>query len=162
MDHSHVKIMVTGGSRPGVEQVPAKRVRDADWQLIRSPLYATEVAAGDVIRLLNDQTGEFEVLEHGGNVCVQFYLSRLDSDNLRATTLVANALSQEVESLGGRLDGRTAGLVSFTVPVRAGFPAIERIFQGAIAKYPGTQWQYANVYHPQTGEPLRWWDAPQP
>ncbi len=143
----------------GVEEVPAESVGEMTWRLTRSPLYATECAAGDVIRLLN-QTGEFEIVRRGGNVCVQLYLGPAASDDIRATALVAKTLLRDLAPVGGRMDAQTAGLVSFTVPVTAGFPAIEKVLRAATTRSPGAQWQYANVYHPTTGEPLRWWDAP--
>jgi hypothetical protein len=159
MNHAHVKIVVSGGSRVGSEEVPAERVGSCTWRLLRSPLYATEVAAGDVIRLQDEGTGEFEIVKRGGNVCVQLFLGPNESDDMQATSAVANAVLERIEPLGGRVDAQTAGLVVFTLPVVSGFAAIERVFKAAARVYPGVQWQYANVYHPVSGEPLRWWEA---
>ena len=157
MEHDHVRIAVTDTTRPGVEQVPARRIRGDEWQLVRSPLYATEVAAGDVIRVTNHDTGEFEIVVRGGNVCVQFYMGESDFDDAEATMKAAKAIARDIEPLGGSMDAQTPGLIAFTVPVDVGFPAIERVFAAAAARHPGAEWQYSNVYDPATGDPLEWW-----
>lgn len=157
MKHRHIRIAVTDSTRPGAERVPARRLSDSEWQLLRSPLYATEVAAGDVIRMINNDTGDFEIVARGGNVCVQFYLSESEVDDAEATLRVAKAIALELESLGGAMDAHTPGLIAFTIPVGAGFPAIEKVFAAAAARHPGAEWQYSNVYDPVTGDPIGWW-----
>jgi hypothetical protein len=158
MTHEHVRIAVTDVTRPGVEQVPARRISGSEWQLLRSPLYATEVAAGDVIRVTNPDTGAFEIVVRGGNVCVQFYLRESDVDDAEETMRVARAIARDVETLGGSMDGHTPGLIAFTIPVDVGFPAIEKVFAAAVERQPGAEWQYSNVYDPATGDPLGWWE----
>lgn len=156
--HEHVRLAVTGATVPGAEQVPARRISDAEWQLLRSPFYATEVAAGDVVRLTNHDTGEFEIVVRGGNVCVQFYLGESGIDDAEATMRVAMTLARDIEPLGGSMDAQTPGLIAFTIPVNVGFPAIERVFAAAVERHPGAEWQYSNVYDPATGDPLGWWE----
>jgi hypothetical protein len=158
MAHEHVRIAVTDATRPGVEQVPARHVSDATWQLLRSPLYATGVAAGDVIRVTNHDTGEFEIVARGGNVCVQFYLAKSDVDDAEATMKVAGEIARDIEPLGGSVDAKTPGLITFTIPVDVGFPAIEKVFAAAAERHAGAEWQYSNVYDPATDEPLGWWE----
>jgi hypothetical protein len=157
MGHEHVRIALTDASRPGAEHVPARRISDAEWQLLGSPLYATEVAAGDVIRVTDHDTGAFEIIMRGGNVCVQFYLGEPEADDAEATKWVASELAPDVESLGGSMDAQIPGLITFTIPVDVGFPAIERGFSAATEQHPGAGWQYSNVYDPATGDPLGWW-----
>ena len=60
--------------------------------------------------------------------------------------------------LGGTLDGPTPGLLAFTVPIDLGFPAIDQLFEDAVERWPGSQWQYTNVYDPISGQPLGWWE----
>lgn len=158
VQHEHVKIAVTDSERHGVEHVPARRVRGGNWELLRSPLYAMTVAAGDVIRITDDEIGAFEVVARGRNVCVQFYLGANDADKAETTTKVANTIALDIGSLGGRVDAQTPGLIAFSIPIDAGFPAIEHVFDAAIRRHPGSQWQYSNVYDPTTGEPLGWWE----
>lgn len=158
MTHEHIGIIVRDAPRPGVEKVPARRVGDCEWELLCSPLYATEAAAGDTIRIIDPQTGEFAITKRGGNVCVHFYLSEREIDDERATSSIASRLSSEVKAIGGRVDAQTPGLISLTIPVAAGFPAIEKVLKQAVGRHPGAQWEYSNVYDPATGDPLRWWE----
>lgn len=155
----HVRILVADAKSPGTEAVPARHLGEHQWKLRRSPLYATEVAAGDVIRIFNEETGEFEIIARGGNVCVQFYMADAEADDADATQSEVAAISAEIEPLGGRVDASTPGLIAFTVSVQVGFAAIERVSAAAMARRPGAQWQYSNVYHPTTGEPLGWWES---
>lgn len=158
MNHEHVKIAVTDSIKSGVEYVPANRMHEECWELIRSPLYATQVAAGDVIRVLDCETGSFEVVHRGGNVSVQFYLRPNDADNFDATTAVAKEIESELRVLDGRMDGMTAGLIVFSIPCKVGFAAIEKVFEDVAHRHIGAKWQYGNVYDPVTEEPLLWWE----
>ena len=63
MPHQHVRIAVTGAARPGFERVPARHVEAADWELLGSPLYATGVAAADVIRVTNTKSNQTVLAE---------------------------------------------------------------------------------------------------
>jgi len=158
MDHEHVRIAVADAELPGAEVVPARRLSKNEWELLRSPLYATEVASGDIIRIVDAETGSFEVMRRGGNVCVQFYLGETEADDADATARMAAIIKSKISPLGGRIDGTTPGLISATLDVSAGFPVIEAIFNEAIEKCPGAQWQFANVYDPHSGDPLGWWE----
>ncbi len=164
MAHEHVRIAVLDASPPGAEQVPARQLGRGRWELLASPLYATEVASGDIIQVLDSATGEFEIVERSGNICVQFYLGQDDADDADATAAAAEVIRAGIEPIGGRIDGTTRGLISSTVHVRAGLPTIERTFSLAAERFPGAQWQFANVYDPvydpASGEPLLWWDLP--
>lgn len=157
--HEHVEVAVEGASSSGVERVPARPVGDGAWQLLRSPLYAMHLAAGDTIRPRADPPGAFDMVARGGNVAVQFYLPEADLDDAEATQAAVVDLSPKVARLQGRLDGSTLGLMVFTIPLKDGFEAMEDLFEAAVAAWPGSQWQYANVYDPLTGEPLAWWES---
>jgi hypothetical protein len=156
MNHEHVRVAVSGAERPGAEDVPARKTTDG-WELLRSPLYATQVAAGDVIRMIDRDAGSFEIVRRGGNISVQFYLAAHDMDNIEATTEIANEIESELAALGGRMDGKTAGLIVFSIPISAGFATVEKVFELAAHRHIGAQWQYGNVYDPLTQEPLLWW-----
>jgi hypothetical protein len=157
MIHQHVRIVISDATPPGAEEVPARRLKDNEWCLLRSPLYAMDVAAGDVIRVVDSETGTFEIVRRGGNVCVQFYLGESDVNDAQATARAASAIAADLEPLEGSIDGQTPGLIAFTVPAAVGLPEIERVFDSAAGRWPGAQWQYANVYDPATGDPLGWW-----
>ena len=156
--HDHVKVAVEGISAKGVESVPAEHVGDGKWLLLRSPLYAMQLAAGDTISPRANEAGAFEIVSRGGNVAVHFYLPEGDLDDAKATKAAADELAPRVATLKGRLDGETSGLMVFTIPIAATFQAIEDLFAAAVSERPGAQWQFANVYDATTGEPLRWWE----
>lgn len=159
MERDHVRIAVSDAGKPGSERVPARKVGDNEWQLLRSPLYATEVASGDTVKIVDDERGAFEIVKRGGNVCVQLYLGESEADDADATLALADAIGPDIEAIGGRIDAYTPGLIVFTVPVDAGFPAIEGICAAAVDRSPGGQWQYSNVYDPATGIALGWWKS---
>jgi len=131
LNHTHVFIEVIDAEPAGSELVPARQLGDDSWEISRSPLYATEVAAGDIIKVIDAEKGTFEIIRRGRNIGVQFYL--------------------------GEDEATTAGLISLTIPVCSGFPAIEDVLEFTVGKNPGTQWQYTNVFDPITGESLGWW-----
>ncbi len=159
MQHDHVQIAILDSNPPGAEAVPALQRVDGLWELLKSPLYATQVAAGDVLRILNAGDGTFEIEKRGGNLCIQFYLSPDQLECESATAGAQKLLESELRPLGGRIDGRTTGLISCTVPVSVGFGVVEELFNVAAEKTSGAQWQYGNVYHPESGEPLGWWNS---
>ncbi|WHI49540.1 DUF4265 domain-containing protein [Microbulbifer sp. MLAF003] len=158
MSHDHVLLAIIDADPHGGEYVPARRLSDVEWEIIRSPLYATEVASGDIIRVTNAETGKFEIVRRGGNVCVQFYLGENEADNVKVTASIAEQIEALIKPFNGGIDATTAGLISITIPVAVGFQAIEGIFEIAVEKSPGAQWQYSNVYDPVSGEPLGWWN----
>jgi len=157
MKHQHVKIAVIDAAPSGVENVPARALGENKWELIRSPLYAIKVASGDVVQILNDETGAFNIVSRGGNVCVHFYLGKENADDYEFTTDVAKEITEEIDAFGGSMDGVKAGLIVFTLPIGMGFSEIESVFAGALERYQGAVWQYSNVYDTVTGEPLNWW-----
>lgn len=158
MAHDHVMVAVDAATTKGVEPVPARHLGDGAWILLRSPLYAMEVAEGDTIRVLDSETGSFEILARGGNVAVQFYLGEKEWNDPQATARAVGEITPRVVEIGGRLDGRTTGLIVYTIPLEIGFPTIEKVFADAVEACPGAQWQYTNVYDAVTGEPLNWWE----
>ncbi len=156
--HDHVQVAVEGALSKGAEWVPAEYVEDGKWRLLRSPLYAMQLAAGDTIKVSPNETGSFEIISRGGNVAVHFYLPNSQLDDPEATSAAAGELASKVAKLKGRLDGKTLGLMVFTIPLETTFGAIEEIFDAAVNDRPGAQWQFVNVYDPTTGEPLGWWE----
>lgn len=158
IQHEHINIIVLDADPPGVEQVPARQIDNELWELVKSPLYATEVAAGDFIKVLEAEHGTFELVKRGGNVSVQYYLAAEQADSTDSTCQVVEFLERQLRPISGRVDAHTQGLVSCTVPVVASFSVIENIFFGAIEAFPNSQWQYGNVYDPSTGEPIGWWE----
>jgi hypothetical protein len=133
---------------PVYEEVVVTLTEGGDFKLLQSPGLALGVAAEDVIRIREDRS--FDVLQRGGNLCVQVYPK--DSD-------VEGLLVEQLASLNGRLDGRSEGqLLVFTVPVSVGFVTVERVLSVVVDRFPRTEWYYGNVYDPTDGTtPLNWW-----
>ena len=155
--HEHVRLRVADASRPGWEELPARQLQGGEWLLLASPLYALGVAAGDVVRASREGGGDFYVIRRGGNVCVQFYLAAESADDEAETHRVAERIRDLIAPAAGTIDGITRGLVTCTIPVAAGFPAIEGAFDQAAGMCPGAQWQFGNVFDFETGQPLNWW-----
>ena len=158
MQHEHVRIAVTDTDNPGFERVPARRVNDTEWQLLTSPLYAMNVAAGDTVKVIDGETGAYEIVARGGNVCVQFYLSERQMNEPDFGADLAAAIETDLADVDGWIDGHAPGLIAFTIPVRSGFATIERICASAMARCDDAEWQYSNVYDPVTGDLLGWWE----
>jgi hypothetical protein len=66
---------------------------------------------------------------------------------------------QVLERLSGVLDGGIDRGMVFTIPLGAGFATIETFFDTFVRTHPGTEWLYGNVYDPDTGRPLGWWEG---
>ena len=158
MSHEHVKIKVIDAESPGSESVPALRLDDGSWELLSSPLYATEIASGDVIKVLDKNSGSYEIIKRGGNVCIHFYLGEPHINSESETAKAKSSVALKLSQLDGRIDASVSGLLSCTIPVNAGFNAIELVFNELTKSFLGSQWQFTNVYNSTTGEPLMWWE----
>ena len=120
------------------------------FRLLASQGLVQGIAAGDEFRLLNDD-GAFEVITRGGNLAIQVY-SRTPVAPQR------DELAAQVQALGGWLDGAIQKGLVFTVPIAAGFPAVEALFNDWAAAHEGWEWYFGNVYDPADGiTPLQWW-----
>ena len=111
-------------------------------------------AAGDLLDVGPDHS--FDVVERGRNVAVHV------SAPAAARAPLAR-LKDRLEQLGGWCDGigwtrdRSSSLSVFTVPVGAGFPAIEQAMADYRAAVPAGEWYYVNVYAADDTTPLNWW-----
>ena len=136
--------------RPLKEPVHAEEVGHGVFRLLDSPGLVQGIAAGDEFRLVGGD-GAFEVTRRGGNLAVQVFSTGPVAPH-RAE------LAERVARLGGTLDGAVERGLVFTVPVSAGFPAVEAVFNGWVAERPGWEWYFGNVYDPVDGvTPLGWW-----
>jgi hypothetical protein len=139
----------TDGS-PVMEEVVVERVKDGRYRLLRSPGLVLGIAAGDVFEVKAD--GAFEVLSREGNLCIQIYVPREGAEEIES------AARHEMESLGGRLDGRAKGLLVFTVHVSAGFGPVEEALGRLMSQFDDVEWYYGNVYELHDGvTPMSWW-----
>jgi hypothetical protein len=69
---------------------------------------------------------------------------------------VFRELAAATHELGGGLDAHTANIAGFHVPVSAGFPVIEQLFNDFVDERVDAEWMFANVYG-DDGRALNWW-----
>lgn len=127
------------------------------YLLLKSPVFVRGIACGDVIQKMdasdkNSPKGAFKVLQHGGNLCVRIF-------SKEANDALEQALTSEIEKLGGDLDIHEQRVLVYSVHVSCGFSTIEKILNEQLANNDQANWLYGNVYDPQDGEPLNWWQA---
>lgn len=152
-----VKLLVEMGpsGRPVFENVPARSTAPGVWILEASPGLAMGTASGDVVKV--DPDGSFRVIERAGNIAIHVGAPRGAEDHL-------NELTARLQTLGGWFDGRgwtkdgTNSLSVYTVPIGAGFTAIQEACDAFAASVSGGEWYYANIYDPADDKtPLNWW-----
>lgn len=142
---------LNAAGEPFVEKLPVRELEGGEWQLVRSPAFVKGLASGDRIRF-DPQTRQFELVQHSGNLSVRVF-SRGDLQAL------AEVLTPELEKLGGELDLETPRMLVYSIHVSCGFTAIEQLLDQAIGQSGEHAWVYGNVYHPDDGTPLNWWQS---
>ena len=146
-DDVHLLLLVEyHEGRPFQEPVHAQPLELGGYRLLYSPGLVQGIAAGDEFRLLGDD-GAFEVTRRGGNLAIQLF-------SLDSVAPFREELAAQVRGLGGTLDGEVERGLAFTVPVSAGFPAVESLFKAWVANHPGWEWCFGNVYDPRDGVKL--------
>ena len=120
------------------------------YLLLKSPVFVRGIARGDVIQQMEEPKGAFKILKHGGNVCIRLFAKE-------SIASVQSGLTIDLEKLGGDLDVEDERLLVYSIHVSCGFTAIEKILNDQLAGNEEVVWYYGNVYDPETGEPLNWW-----
>lgn len=139
--------------QPVLEKVRALAQPAANqFRLLQSPLFVMGAACGDLIEMLNNTPGRFRVRERSGQLAVRV----LCRDEI---CVIAEELTSAVEKLDGSLDVQAPRALVYSIHVAVGFNEIERVFDAAVAKSHTVQWSYGNVYDPETGAPLDWWES---
>lgn len=146
--NDHINLIVEG-SEGGTQPVEVESISPNVYRILYSPGFVEDVAAGDVIRVTDDNAGAFEVIEYGGNVSVKI------SD----TSPIIEKL-QEIDGIlskvNSRRDGNLEHLAVWTIPVESGFEAIEAAVGKACELLEEPVWWYGNVYDSQNN-PINWW-----
>ncbi len=139
-----------------IEKVLATPQQEANsFQILKSPMFVRGIARADIIQSVPEPKGAFKILQHGGNVCLRvFSKSAFTEPSLEA---LEQKLSSEIEKLGGDLDIREVKALVYSIHVSCGFNAIEKLLDENLAGRDDVVWFYGNVYDPETGEPLDWW-----
>ncbi|MEM8610320.1 MAG: DUF4265 domain-containing protein [Myxococcota bacterium] len=135
---------------PQQEPVHVEQLEGSLVRLLYSPGWVDGVAAGDILRLLDDN-GRFEVVERSGNVAVVVFSEYAIAPHL-------DAIAQDVTRLGGRIDGGLERSLVATIPISATLETIERVFDRWVAEQPDLVWWYNNIYDPEDPDrTLDWW-----
>jgi hypothetical protein len=132
------------------EEVPVEPVDRGRFRALCTPGIAHGFAADDIIEV--DAEGTARTRERAGNVGVQIYVAEHDDEEVLRVI-------EGAEALGGWLDGLDPErLIVLTIPVTAGFAAIEALVEGHAAR-TRSEWVYSNVYAEDGVSPLEWWVA---
>lgn len=150
------KILVTLKPAPEAEDKStselAPQPEESHYQLLKSPVFVRGVATADVIQLLDSPRGAFKIVQHGGNLCVRVF----GQQNLKS---LEQELTAEIEKLGGDIEINEERVLVYSIHVSCGFNTIEKLLDEQLQAYPETSWIYGNVYDPETGDPLNWWQS---
>lgn len=143
------------GQRPDgqliYEDIQVQVLSEAEhYRILQSPAFCQGFVKGDEIRRL--PAGRFEVTKHAGKILVRVF-SKLDMQPL------VERINQGFASLEGQLEQQTPRMAVFNVPVAAGFSAIEQVLDETMAGQDDCAWFYGNVYSPEDGSPLNWWQT---
>jgi hypothetical protein len=138
---------------PVLEKLEVKRhEQEGTYELLHSPLFVRDLAAGDVFNCEDDNPASYKVIKRSGKLAVRVFCKD-NPEELEST------LTPEVEKLDGTLDLKTDRALVYSVHVNIGFGEIERLFDNAIADTQGSIWYYGNIYDREDGvTPLNWWD----
>ena len=108
---------------PVLEKLEVKiRDQQSAYELLRSPLFIRDLAAGDVFTCAHDNPADYKVLERSGNLAIRIFRK----DNIDE---LEDSLTPEVEKLGGSLDLTTDRALVYSLHVNIGFGEIEKLFE---------------------------------
>lgn len=149
----HIDLLIQyKDGKPLKESVHVSDKGNGFYQLEYSPGFVLGLSAGDKIRILNSD-GAFEVVERGGNLCIQMF------SELPVSPFIAE-IEEMVTTLGGTVDGLIEQGVVVTIPFKTGFKTVENVFDSYVEKHNGIKWYYGNVYDPVDGvTPIGWWEG---
>lgn len=144
---------VDSNEKPIMENVEVYRLeKEHHFELIKSPLFVRNMAAGDIFFLNQKEPGSAKILQRSGKLCIRVYRK----ENIESLELM---LTPEVEKLDGSLDIQADRALVYSLHVNNGFGAIEALFDSMMAEFTDSVWYYGNIYDPVDGStPLNWWD----
>lgn len=146
--NNHINLRVEG-SEGGTQPVEIELISPKVYRILHSPGFVEDVAAGDVIRVIDEKTGAFEVIEYGGNVSVKI-------SDTRSINKKLPEIDSILSKVNSRRDGNLEHIAVWTIPVESGFEAIEAAVSKACELLEEPVWWYGNVYDSQDN-PINWW-----
>ena len=144
---------VSEDDQPVFESLQVEIVDPAEEtvRLRQSPLFVRNLAAGDLIKLINPAIGEYEIERRSGNLSIRVF-------RRQGINVVADFLNPAMEKLGGSVDLQTESALSYSIHFSIGFTVIEALLNDCCERFVDTVWYYGNVYDPKDGStPLMWW-----
>jgi Domain of unknown function (DUF4265) len=132
------------------EVVIAVPTTDQQYILRSIPAYVYGTAYGDEIKLLDKDTGAFQVLKRGGHVTLRVFVpGALDRKEI-------DELIEMVTNVGGIHEIAKNAMDDdlLSIPVSVGFPKIEKIMLSVTPIQ--AKWEYGNVYS-EHGALMNWW-----
>ncbi|WP_339203994.1 DUF4265 domain-containing protein [Paenibacillus sp. FSL K6-3182] len=133
-----IKVIADTNSQGTVlEELPAEYLSDQKFKLCASPGLALGLAKGDTIKL--HPSGDFELIKHGGNFCIQIYNEQPIKEKIKAAESIVK------RELSGSLDGFHNGSLAFTAPISNGFHATNNVFN-KIRNLLDSEYYYSNIY----------------
>lgn len=122
------------------------------YQLLKSPVFVRGIARGDIIQQMPSPKGAFKLEQHSGNLCIRIF-------GKQPLAGLEPALSAAIEKLGGDIDVCEPRVLVYSIHVSCGFNKIEELLNQQLSAARDAAWFYGNVYDPDSGEPLNWWQA---
>jgi hypothetical protein len=154
VQHISLPVLDDKGGQTGREMLEVAAVPPNHWRLLHSPAFVDGLAGGDVIELDATAAEGFRLVSRSRNVAVIAVVA--DADD--CASVAARRLREALLALGGVFDGGPPRMLVFTVPLAAGFPAIETALQRFLEDQGGATWWYGNVYERgDSTRPLAWW-----
>ena len=144
---------INANGEPVFESLNVEFIADTPqhFRLMESPLLTRNLAAGDVMRVINPDRAEYELLNRSGNICIRLF-------GCEELIEIEQRLTSELEKIGGNLDLQTARGLVYTIHVSVGFKTIEALLNETCKDYPEVVWYYGNIYDAEDGvTPLEWW-----
>ena len=156
MEHITLPVFHDDGRLATREVLEVDLVDGTQCRLLHSPAYVYGLAAGDLIEIDESLPAGFRVISRAGNLAV---IVAFEKDEQKYTPQ-AQRLEGSMKSLGGTLDGGPSRVLVYTVPVSAGFQAVEALLDAFLQELPGTHGWYGNVYEAgDPARPLNWWQG---
>ncbi len=143
------------------EIVLAEPGESTDLFIVKNiPAFTYGVAYGDLIQLIDEQSGEFRVIRHSGQITLRvFSVGGLEKPEIHLLIDKIIALKGIFEVGKTNVDPTQKSLLLISLDISIGFGEIEKLMSSMNAI--DNQWEYGNIYD-ENGAPLGWWKGYTP
>ncbi len=150
----HLELYVRGAAAGVKQPVEVEDLGGGKYEILFTPGLVEEVAAGDLIELLDSASGAFRVIARWGNLAVKW--------GAPGGHISDEAMEEAIKLLApfeARLDGRIATAAVWTIPPPFVLSNVAQAMNKVVELVRGSGWWYGNVYD-EKGEPWGWWVEP--